>query len=415
MPEFFCREHFLCWRLRRRVEEMAGIQSRITKDTILFRSNGDDVREKFEDTREWYLQLLQLPLDQLRKIMNTSDSDISTDEFTVESIMKRVRPVPERYLERLVQEGLITQDDMDCIIVGGYTDIQDYIDDLSINMTAIGSNLTVSILLESPGTVLDANQPEAYDEKGFPIQNDVGDATEYNETDELALERTWSNSNDALLALDISTREPFDWADDVESELEILEVAEASAHEPPTTPSVTVTALAPEDEKAPSDPVSSSDASEENSVSEPEPETQESDDSSVEAAPCSPKSDQGEVPESKPELETETDADADAEADVEEEWVEVVAETEMTEGALPSNDDVEPKSPPVRVSLDTLLSSDPDSKDRDVDTWVLEYDIPYWQWEMLFTIRLAAKRYKDQFEEARKVYMVDPFRDVDWS
>lgn len=159
MPDFECREHFLCWKLRARVEEVAEIQNRITEDVYLFRHSGEDVKNKFKDTRQWYLQLLGMSLSQLRQTMNTSDPDISADEFAVERIMKRVRPMSERYLERLVEDEFISQDDMDCIIVGGYNDVQEYFEDLNTNMAAVGSNLTVSSLPEDPSTTLDTNQP----------------------------------------------------------------------------------------------------------------------------------------------------------------------------------------------------------------------------------------------------------------
>lgn len=187
------------------------------------------------------------------------------------------------------------------------------------------------------------------------------------------------------------------------------EATEATANEPSTTTRTIITTITPLDEKNPSDPTSS-DASEKDSASEPEAEPLESDNSSVEPAPCSPKSDQVEVSDSELELEPKSEAKAEPEGEVE-------IEAEETENELPSNDNVEePDSPVVQVSLDILLSGDPDSTDRDVmmDTWVTEYGIPYWQWEMLFTIKLAAMRYKEEFEAARETYKVDPFRDVDW-
>ncbi|KAI1777226.1 hypothetical protein F4818DRAFT_409630 [Hypoxylon cercidicola] len=399
MREFVCRDHFLCWKLRERVEEAAELQRHITQDVDFFNHNNDEVRNRFEETRQWYLKLLDMSIVQLREDMNASDWDVSADAFVVERIMKRVRPVSERYLKRLVKDQFISPEDMDCIIVGGYTEIDDYFADLDANMAAIGSSFTVSVL-KDPKTAPNTNQPKDSDEEDFSSQSDEYDETEHMEVDdtlatELALERTSSHSNTPLSTIDLPIREPFNWADDVESELEMqaveMQAAEASAHQPPTT---IPTTLVPHDE-VPSDPASS-DLSE-NSTSDPDIEAQESDNSSLEVAPPSPKSDHVEVSESEPQSE----------------------ETEKTEDSTPDINDVEePDSPivEVKMGLEEVLDTDRDSsRDLLMDIWIEECAMPYWQWEMLFILKLAAKRYMEEFKAARQAYKADPFNDIDWT
>lgn len=200
MQEFDCRVHFLCWKLRTRVVEASDLQARITEDMQLFQHDNDLAKDKFKDTRQWYLKLLGMSIGQLRMIMAASDSDISVDDLMVEKIMRRVKPVPEAYLARLVAEGSITIDDMDCIIAGGYTEIEEYYDDLDANSAAVGSSLSVSSLLEDSNTTSNTDQPKDYDDDGVLIDEHCetdDDDDEPGNNSELMLRRTTSHRSAA--------------------------------------------------------------------------------------------------------------------------------------------------------------------------------------------------------------------------
>ncbi|KAI1769287.1 hypothetical protein GGR53DRAFT_153258 [Hypoxylon sp. FL1150] len=427
MPEFDCRVHFLCWKLRIRILEAAEIQSKLTEDIQLFQSSDDQAMGKFKETRQQYLDLLDMSLSQLRMMMATSDSDISVDDLMVERIMKRVKPVPEEYLARLVAEGKMTADDMDCIVAGGYNDIEQYYDDLDANAVSVGSSLGVSSLLEDLHITSDTDVSKDYDDDGILIEHYETDEDDEEDVDgtpapELTLKRTSSHRYDTLSVVDPLAEDAFDWAEDVEEELEMLETEDALAHQSSTT-TVTVTPITPEDEYDPSD-VTSSDISD-NSMTDPETEAQESDNSSIYVTSPGRKSGEVEVPDSDSEPEYEPRLEPTV---VDDAWsplnsVEKAKSdaTEINDTSSAIDDTKQPDSPTYQVPLGTILRSDSDSdtssgwdRDQIMDIWVKEHDMPYWQWEMLFTLKLTAQKYQREFEEARAAYKADPFNDGDW-
>lgn len=189
----------------------------------------------------------------------------------------------------------------------------------------------------------------------------------------------------------------------------------------PAQTNVTVTPVTPENEDVSFD-LTSSDVSY-NSMTDPETGAQDSDNSSIDVPSPDPKPEEAEVSESEseeyePKLEiTEVD-DASAINETEE----PKADTANINNAWSAIDDTEePGSPTYQVPLGTILRSDSDSdlttgwdRDQIMDIYVKEYDMPYWQWEILYVLKLAAQKYKKEFEEARAAYKADPFNDVNW-
>ncbi|KAI1440289.1 hypothetical protein F5Y02DRAFT_403309 [Annulohypoxylon stygium] len=444
------RVHLLVFQLRDKVRGAAVLQRRIYADIDLVLGAGDDLRAKFEEARGEYLNLLHLTVPELRALITQSDVSIPTDIFHVEDIMKRVLPVTERYLQRLVNDGIITETDMDCILIGGYAYIEDFFRDMEKN----GGNISPPEATDSYNDELptpehnttQGDDEDEYDEDGFfvvgkkeVIVADTDDAEETpNDTTAQA------EPNPTTPSLFLQPNEPFSWADDVENELASLEPPKQSDQD--DQPSLQTEALPMEEDRSPVDTsfLSNSSDSISDSISDSSSDTSSEFDFDVTQMELLADSNISEPPHSDPELEKEEEAVetqqmAEEKIEQTEEKTEDKMEVKAEEDAGDQKDDAQPAEPGSDTSIVDHESSDSDmpelcssETDREpippdcptyyslieksngddiLDEWLMDQEMWYWQYELLFLVTLAAKQYKHIFEEARGVYKADPFAD----
>ncbi|KAI0173484.1 hypothetical protein GGR52DRAFT_590697 [Hypoxylon sp. FL1284] len=394
MTSFINRRMFLVWKLRDRILRAARIQEQIISDLDTFKNEDQATKDRFKDARMWYLYLLGMSIVDLRKTMNTEDLSMTANSYSVEQVFKRVKPVPVRYLRELVACGQISQEAMDLIIAGGYSDINDFFAEVN--------NLEVSDdEYDDDGFFAESSEDDESDDEH---QEDSGNGAE---ATTVAQEGCSSKFDLNLLDKDPLAPDSFDWAEDVESELELpagIETPMFSPSTPAQPPPPSPTPATADDELASYEAISLSDISDQDSSSESEAENEKSSATSPSASPPIPNA-HVELPH--PQSDSGWDADIESNA------------TEAEEAPTAMNDDeMDPETPPFQCSINKFVHTDPNSTngwDRDMimDKRVEEYNMPYWQWEMLYIIAYTAKKFKKEFEDARAAYKADPYRDMD--
>ncbi|KAI1087135.1 hypothetical protein F5B19DRAFT_88771 [Rostrohypoxylon terebratum] len=448
------RVNLLVVQLRGRIKEAALLQRRIYADMDAVFGVGDDMRWKFEEIRGQYLNLLRLKLPELRTLINQSDTPLPTDIHHVENVMKRVLPVTERYLRRLVNDDIITEGDMDCILVGGYKYVEDFFYDIENNVGAFGMPEAIDpsegdLLSQEEGITQEDSQG-SYDEDGFFVVNeqnatmsDTGDAEEKSST---TMARPGLNPPTPPVSL-LPPSEPFSWADDVEEELSSMEQSkqadEVDQHLSQAGP------LPIDDDRSPVDASFPSDSSDESSGACTDTDSDASSDFDcdvdqmdmlINSTISEPQqSDSEHEKEEENLMETRQEAEEHAEQEDQTEKTDVETGVNAEEGAGQQNDDaqlVEPYSEatmadlefsdrdlpnmpasetvqePIPADFPTYRSLSTQSNGDDIlDEWLMDEEMWYWQFELLFIVTLAAKRYKHIFEEARGAYRADPFAD----
>ncbi|KAI1458171.1 hypothetical protein F4805DRAFT_150152 [Annulohypoxylon moriforme] len=378
------RVNLLVCQFRDKIKQMATLQRRIHCDMQVIIADEDGVRNKFEETREGYLNLLDLSVSELREMMSASDLIIPTNDFEVEDIMGRVKPVTERYLQRLVNFGYLTENDMECILVGKYKSIEEYFYDVNNNPGVFGLKEDADLSLDDLKMEPDADQAGGYDEDGFFVLDEGGSTKDASETDDSTMEQPEASPLTPPVVL-LPPSESFSWADDVEDELE--------TSEPPKTldrECLVVTPSPIEEERSPVDASFPSDSSETHSdvssdfdfdISQPELIN----------------SSMSEIPTIDHDPEKENDSQC------------AVADSDSEMLDADRADEVEV---PIAAVFPTYRSlCEQTDGDEILDEWLEEQEMWYWQYEALFLMTLAAKSYKAQFEEARSAYKADPFND----
>ncbi|KAI0894712.1 hypothetical protein F4806DRAFT_114846 [Annulohypoxylon nitens] len=446
------RVHLLVFQLRDKVRNAAVLQRRIYADIDLVLEARNDLRAKFQEARGEYLNLLHLTVPELRALITQSDVSIPTDIFHVEDIMKRVLPVTERYLQRLVSDGIITETDMDCILIGGYA----YIEDFFRDMEKTGGTLSPPKSIESSEDDLQTpeqnttqgDDEDEYDEDGFFVVGKkeviVADTDDAEETSNDTTAQAEPNPTTPP-ALFLQPNEPFSWADDVENELALLEPPKQSDQD--DQPSLQTEAPPMEEDRSPVDTsfLSNSSDSISDSISDSSSDTSSEFDFDVTQMELLAVSNISEPPHSDPELEKEEEEAVEAQQKVEEhtehteEKTDVKIEVDAEEKTGDQKDDAQPAEPGSDTSIVDHESSDLDmpelcSSEADqgpippdfptyyslieksngddiLDEWLMDNEMWYWQYELLFLVTLAAKQYQHIFEEARGVYKADPFAD----
>ncbi|KAI2464734.1 hypothetical protein F4781DRAFT_57264 [Annulohypoxylon bovei var. microspora] len=378
------RVHVMVWQLRDKIRDMTALQRRIRYDMDLFIDEGDLVRGRFEETRKRYLNLLDLSVADLREMMSTSDLTIPTDDFDVEDIMKRVRPVSERYLQRLVNGGHITENDMECILVGGYQTVDEFFHDLKKNVGMFGLKVATNWSPDVSNQEPDASQLENYDEDGFLVTDTDGDKDSEETNNSTTVEPKSTGIIPPVVLLPPSG--PFSWADDVEDELESLEPLKPSDQK-----SLETAPLPQEEERSPVDASFPSDASDSHSdvSSEFDFDVSLEELSSILVEP--------EHGDPEPEQEEE---------------VQSSSQNLSPESPDPDTSETIEQPQPAIIQTYRELSSQTDS-DAILDEWLYEQDMWFWQYEAFFVMTVAARHYKKSFEEARGAYKADPFADLD--
>ncbi|KAI0836418.1 hypothetical protein F5Y06DRAFT_108908 [Hypoxylon sp. FL0890] len=383
MDEYVSRTTFLIFRLRSRIRDLALLQCHINDDVKLFRNGGYEARARFNITRQKYLSLLELSVGQLREVMG-SETDSPVNDPEAEEIMKRVKPVSKRHLQRLVLEGQITEIDMQCILAGGYPSVDAFFEDLDANVGSFGVVSEESSSSGAPNATLNNNLPGTYDDSGFLVGDKKDDETRTDEaaTDNHQAESQTSNSVTPPAVL-LPPSEPFNWADEVEEELEAMEPLDldqpsTSSPASPGEPMEVVTE------------VSLSDTDDDSSDFDMDADRQKSSISS---------------------LEPPLNAEPENEEQVDIEMIENIAEASSSSILDLSNQIEEPKPATIQTYL---KSSRPTDDDEILDIlWLEDHDMWFWQYEIIFAAKLLARQFKEEFKGARDAYKVDPFADVD--
>ncbi|XDG06231.1 hypothetical protein ABKA04_005846 [Annulohypoxylon sp. FPYF3050] len=442
------RVHLLVFQLRDKVRNAAVLQRRIYADIDLVLEVRDDLRARFEEARGQYLNLLHLTVPELRALITKSDVTIPTDIFHVEDIMKRVLPVTERYLQRLVNDGIITETDMDCMLIGGYAYVDEYFHDMQKNEKALSSpkaaNSSEDDLPTPEHTTTQVDDEDEYDEDGFFVVGKqeviVADTDDAEETSNATTTQAESNATTPP-ALFLQPNEPFSWADDVENELASLEPPKQNDQD--DQPSLQTGALPTEEDRSPVDTSFLTNSSD--TISDSSSDSSSEFDFDVTQMELLADSNISEPPHSDPELEKEEEKAVEVQEKAEDQSEKQMEETDMkketkeAEDAEMQKEAAQPAQPGSDTSIADHESSDSDmpelcssETDREpippdfptyyslieksngddiLDEWLMDQEMWYWQYELLFLVTLAAKQYKHIFEEARGVYKADPFAD----
>ncbi|KAI0844625.1 hypothetical protein F5Y00DRAFT_248222 [Daldinia vernicosa] len=380
------RIHLLIIQLRKRIRGLSLIQDRIQDDVNDFKDGDPKLREIFEETRQHYLDLLGITVEQLREAMETSEIELPPEEIFVERIMRRVRPITKRYLERLVQTGKITKCDMECIIDGEYTSVEAFFEDVYNNVESFGDKDNTN---SSSNTTQSTSKIEIYDEDGFltlidganqdgeqgDSEDDNSDPQKKSPTDEpgtLVL-----SSGDIIPPMKLEA--PDKPSEDIENEIEKQPSPKASKLD------FSAPDILSEEEKA-----------------APETESSDSNTSDGSSAVDCPVDDKE---ASLPDVGTSDPDDSDV--------------SSLLNGSV---DEEEPPQPFLRAIPKTSAHADGDSDEQKegsnssddiLDTWLPSHQMFYWQYEIIFAAILTSFRFKERFQSARDAYKADPFADWD--
>ncbi|KAI2628505.1 hypothetical protein GGR54DRAFT_651357 [Hypoxylon sp. NC1633] len=378
------RIHLLVWQLRGRISKFASLQNRIPLDIAMFARGDEAASEQFEAIRTGYLGTLQISVKELREAMNSSELAIPSEDFVVEKVFKRVKPLTMSYLDQLVQEGVIDTDDKDCIVMGAYRTVEDYIEDFSKPVDPFGLFANMSPPPDYVAAARNTNEPQSYDDDGFLIVRSESDkedakngADNTDKTPPKSISAEEPNPQPSLpiaLAKDqLSPTKVYSWAKDVDGELE--EVSRS-----------------PNDSSsAPSSPQSGEEISDVVSIS-----SDSSDDSSLMF-----------------DLEIDDEDSGKVSAEREER-----AKKKVQSAKVGPRNVLEPW---LAIDWDELYdslgiantSSKPDDSDKILNRWLVKQNMWYWQWEIIFAAMLTAKRMKQHFLDARGFYKADPYYDRD--
>lgn len=375
------RTSLLVYQLQTRIKDTAFIQRRIYEDVDLFKDGGIEARARFEQSRQTYLEVLGMSVGQLREAMDSEGDNPIYDE-EVEEIMKRVKPLSKDLLQRLVIEGHITNMDMKYILAGEYSSVQEFFEDVERTASSISLNSEASSFNGVPNSRSDDNLPSKYDESGF-LLGDGHDEEIHPEkpaTDSLQAESHSPDSCTVSTVVLQPRRESFSWADDVEDELEAIGSHGKSTGEVPSTPS-----LPPLEHSSLDAPMRLSN----------------SDDIDMDA-------DHQESSISSPEPHFYTQPQKGEQVDIE--MVENLVDAQSS--SIFDAADVIRESKPSIIQA-CLKAGIPIDSDEILDVWIGDYEMWFWQYEVVFAAKLTARKFKDEFQSARDAYKVDPFADLD--
>ncbi|KAI1656451.1 hypothetical protein F4813DRAFT_397610 [Daldinia decipiens] len=393
------RVHLLIIQLRKRIRGLALIQDRIQDDVNMFKDGDPKLRDIFEETRRYYLDHLGITIEQLREAMNTSEIELPPDEIFVERIMKRVRPITRRYLERLVQTGRITKCDMECIIQGEYTSVEAFFEDVYNNVESFGTKNDASSSESRQST----SNIEIYDEDGFLTltddanQNDEQGDSQDDNTDPQKKAPTDEPGTSVLSSGDIvppvKLEAPEKPSEDIESEIEKQSSSEVSKLETSALHTVS------KEEKA-----------------SPETESDDPDTADGSFSVDCPVDDQE---ASLSDTETSSSDDSDVSSLVNY----LVDDEEHTQAEESESDEAQdlpqpflPAIPKTRAHAECDSDEQKDGisgSDDILDTWLRSHEMFYWQYEIIFAAILTSFRFKERFQSARNAYKADPFADWD--
>ncbi|KAI1387854.1 uncharacterized protein F4822DRAFT_430600 [Hypoxylon trugodes] len=381
MDHLVSRVNVLVWQLRARVKKYADIQRNIRNDIHLFTQNDQDVKWKFETTRQYYLDHLKITVVELREAISTSDIALPTVDLDTEDIMKRVRPITERYLRRLVSEKVITTSDMDCIIVGKYSSVEEFLDDMTLNVESIGVSSEGIVSGEFSYAAI-----ASYDENGFFVGDDrtnQAGAENLTQPSEPVGPSSEDMASPTFEMLPPSV--PFSWADDEDEDFNIYEPPIPLERQSSTLPEP---AQQEEEEAPPKD----------------DDDDTLSDKSSVFDFTVTEPEGAGQAPEPQQPSEAEQEAQVDPEE---------LSDASEDQDEFPVH--ITPKQV-IDLTFRTL-SRNPDGTytptetNEVLDIWLEDHDMWYWQYEVVFAASLLATQYEEQFQDARKAYKADPFAD----
>ncbi|KAI1098117.1 hypothetical protein F4804DRAFT_338530 [Jackrogersella minutella] len=372
MGNHVLRIDVLVGQLRGRIKELAILQARINEDMEMFVWDTQRARVFFHGIRARYLDILGMSVRQLRDAMSISDLPIPTDQFEVEEIMKRAKPLSPQYLTRLVHAGKITMTDMDCILAGNYDSVEEFFEDIRKN-SSFGVK---TIPGESPalsGLRPNANQPETYDENGFYVTRDQGHNTDPNKpsaSTSTAGPSTWEGTTAPQSP---SQSQQFSWAGGVENGLPGSEPARPTIQLPPTFGTRSL-------------------------PSPPQEEEYEDADSMIAEARDS---DQSTSDRSSP-FDYESDYDED------DDEMEQGEHGEPETSDMSCSDDTTEEEDGVSASIPYLKFGRLPDGDEVLGAWLDEHEMWFWQYEVLFAITLTAQRFQQEFVSARDAYKATP-------
>ncbi|KAI1371100.1 hypothetical protein F4677DRAFT_436769 [Hypoxylon crocopeplum] len=416
---------FLQGQLQTRIMNLTEVQRRIPQDVHLFINGDEQVWWNFEGTRQRYLDLLNISVLQLREAMNTSDL---SENSQVEYIQNRVKPVTRGYLQRLVREHEITQDDMDCILAGGYDSVEDFFRDMSANVGPFGLPLDPDLPSgSSDSSDSGATHPDQYDENGFliaaaqdkeiaPMASPPANEAGSRPLPEIAPSIRLVSPSEPLPWADQG--KSLSWADQVELELEM-----AASLTLPASPTSNLSST--DDQISPPASEDAHNSSDDASSSNDTAEQQNSEDSEDDTSSSNDAAEQ-----------QNDEVSAEAHDHPSSEHVEnvVIAHGSTTTLALrpaphpapalasaPSPAPAPAPAPePVidwlHVNRAAGISDNldqPTDRDEVTNIWLEDQGMWFWQYEAIFAALLTEQRFKTQFQDARRAYIVSPFNDND--
>ncbi|KAL7622439.1 hypothetical protein AAE478_007944 [Parahypoxylon ruwenzoriense] len=408
--DYVSRNHFLCNRIRARISLLARAQSQIAGDMALFNRGGPEARAMFDECRDWYLRNLNMSVAQLREIIRTTKLAGSPDEYIVEDIMKRVKPVSEEYLQYLVSQGKITSDDMDCIIVGQYASVEDFYRDLDTSVGSFGLHGGTGPPPSVPEpTTIDDGKSKPYDDDGFLVesQGEDNDAPREPISTGSAEPIEFSQDSDGKPIVSLPSRETFSWADDVEAVVKDLALSRLrnSTISRPEAPvdAQRVSPCSIGDRETPEeDPKQEEEEEEEAKEHDKEAEDDGVAIDHVQNADDTPDSHGNPTSEKEENTSSET--------------------TQSAEATSTPQDTADPKEKPQQATIETDFNtilagnndlSDPVRENEILGTWLEEYKKFYFQWELIYAATLVLQKFRGDFLAARAAYKADPWCDMD--
>ncbi|KAI8965371.1 hypothetical protein F5Y11DRAFT_361951 [Daldinia sp. FL1419] len=382
--------------IRLKIKRLTEIQDRIQDDVNAAKDGKPETRDQFEEIRQYYLDLLEIPLLQLREAMHTNEIELPPEEIFIERITKRVRPVSRKHLQALVKLGQITRCDMDCIIKGGYCSVEDFFNDLFENVDSFGDKN-------------DKTSTETYDDDGFLelLQGDDQEAENEGTQDE--------NIDPQKKEPAEGPGTPLSGSGSIVPPVKLeASIGSSEDTEDEITKSSSPNTLDPECVFVGSPP-------EENPRTDTESHNADSSDQDV------PDEDEAMVTDSSDSDDSDASSVLDYTASLAKEGSESDG-THTSESSLSSSPDESGKisvtgdsgsdeegEEEEKEGEDTTDEDDDEFMESDdfLDSWIPSHEMYYWQYELIYAAILTAFRFRERFQSAREAYKADPFADKD--
>ncbi|KAI0004384.1 hypothetical protein F4779DRAFT_621439 [Xylariaceae sp. FL0662B] len=365
----------LIYQLRGRMLDLAYLQERIPKDIEEFLRGGPAARDKFIETRDIYLDALNISKKQLRQAINSSELDGPAND-DVEEIMAKVqpntpkpKPLTREELEPHVRSGRIEESDIECIISAEFPTLEAYEEYLTNEVGSMSLGLT-----RTPSKNAEVNNKDVsgiYDKDGIYVENneDKSDKSPHS-GDAKGAEKLFNL--DYFNILQMAPPESSSWADEVE-EWEAFKSQTSLNYQKSGVQTLEQTPVQTTES-------SGSLAQDTRKIGGINQKRQNTDDPS----PMGNKLDE-QVGLAR------NDSVKSAHTRAVEEIEELRHAIEHVDFSRCSDDE------------------DDDEEDDILETWIEARGQWYWQLEIVFAATLTKRRFKEEFQAARNAYKVDPW------